>query len=58
MNEIHYSERYDMQKSITRPWQAPGGKGFLIRVLLWGAALYLFVFFFFGRGLLEAYMDM
>lgn len=58
MPETHYSERYDMQASITRPWQAPGGKGFLFRILLWGAALYLLVFFFFGRGILDAAMDL
>lgn len=58
MREVHYSERFDTQKSIIRPWQAPGGKGFLLRILLWGAALYLFVFFFFGRGVLESYMEM
>ena len=58
MNNIDYSQRFDTRKSILRPWDAPGGKSFLLRILLWGAALYLLVFFFFGRGFLEAYMDM
>jgi len=58
MREVHYSDRYDTQASITRPWALPGGRNFLIRVLLWGAALMLFNYFFFGRGVLTAYMDL
>ena len=58
MREVHYSERFDTQAAITRPWALPGGKNFLIRVLLWGAALMLFNYFFFGRGILTAYMDL
>lgn len=57
MKEVHYSERYDTQESLIVPWRLPGGRGFLIRVLLWGVALMLLGYFFLGRGILSAYMD-
>lgn len=58
MREVHYSERFDTQKSIIRPWVLPGGINFLIRILLWGGALMLLSYFFFGRGFLSAYMEL
>jgi len=57
MREVHYSERYDTQESLITPWKLPGGRSFLIRVLLWGTALILLSYFFFGRGIISAYMD-
>jgi len=57
MREVHYSERYDTQESLITPWKLPGGRSFLIRVLLWGTALMLLSYFFFGRGIISAYMD-
>ncbi len=58
MPEIHYSERFDTQASIIRPWVLPGGRHFLIRILLWGCVFILLSYAVMGRAVLEAYADL
>lgn len=47
--------KFDLGDAITLPWRLPGGRNFIIKLLLWAAALQFLVFVFFGRGLIEAY---
>lgn len=49
---------FDVGAAITQPFRLPGGRNFLIRLVLWSTALLLLVYFTFGRQFLGAYIEM
>lgn len=50
--------KFNIGSAITVPLNMPGGRNFLTRLLLWGSALLLFSYFFFGRSIVSAYVSM
>lgn len=49
---------FDVGAAITQPFRLPGGRNFLIRLVLWSTALLLLVYFAFGRQFIGAYIEM
>lgn len=49
---------FDVGAAITQPFKLPGGRNFLIRLVLWSTALLLLVYFIFGRQFIGAYIEM
>ncbi|MEP3892025.1 MAG: hypothetical protein ABJN69_16330 [Hellea sp.] len=49
---------FDVGAAITQPFNLPGGKNFLIRLVLWATALLLLVYFAFGRQFIGAYIEL
>ena len=55
MSDQYQKPLYDFGQAITRPWHLPGGRSFLFRLVIWGAALILLVYAVFGRKMIGAY---
>jgi len=49
---------FDVGAAITQPFRLPGGRNFLIRLVLWATALLLLIYFTFGRQFIGAYVEM
>lgn len=49
---------FDVGAAVTQPFKLPGGRNFLIRLVLWSTALFLLVYFFFGRQFIGAYIEL
>jgi len=49
--------KFDVGVAISQPFRLPGGRNFLIRLILWTTALLLLVYFFFGRALIAGYFE-
>lgn len=52
------SGKFDIGEAIVTPWKLPGGRNFLMRIVLWAAGLQLVAFAILGRGLIEAYGEL
>lgn len=53
-----FKEDFDVGEAISVPWSLPGGKNFLLRLVLCGTALILGVYAVFGRHFIESYAQL
>ena len=52
-----FKHNFDLGEAIATPWNLPGGKNFLARIVGWGTGLILIVYALFGRKFISAYAD-
>ena len=52
-----FTHKFDIGDAMATPWNMPGGKNFLMRIVLWGTALMLLSYAIFGRKFISAYAD-
>jgi len=52
-----FEHKFDVGEAIGTPWNLPGGRNFLTRIVLWGTGIILVVYALFGRGFLASYGD-
>lgn len=50
--------KFDIGEAMTQPFRLPGGKGLLLKLVLWGTVLLSISYLIFGRAILGAYFDM
>lgn len=49
---------FEIGHALTTPFRLPGGRDFLIRLVLWSAAALMLVYAFFGQGLFDSFAQM
>ena len=52
-----FTHKFDIGDAMATPWNMPGGKNFLVRIVLWGTALMLLCYAIFGRKFISTYAD-
>lgn len=52
-----FNHRFEAGEAMTVPFNLPGGRHFLLRLLGWGAALILAVYALFGRSFISGYKE-
>ncbi len=52
-----FKHNFELGEAIATPWNLPGGKNFLARIIGWGTGLILIVYALFGRKFISAYAD-
>jgi hypothetical protein len=58
MEYISQDTQFNISTAISQPFRMPGGKRFLIKLLLWTAALFLLIYGIFGKQFISAYIEM
>ncbi len=53
-----FTHKFDIGDAMATPWNMPGGRNFLVRIVLWGTALMLLSYAIFGRKFISAYADL
>jgi hypothetical protein len=52
-----FNHAFDVGEAIAMPWNLPGGRNFLARIVLWGTGVLLLVYAVFGRKFISSYGD-